>query len=406
MKRREKRFRENSVILRGHKKINENAGGRQLRRYDIDWLRNFIIILLIPFHTARIFDYWEPNYVKSVELSWGLSWFIALIGYWFMPLMFWLAGSASWYALESRTGYDYFKERINRLFVPLVFGLLFIVPPQGYLSKISNPSYDQNYLEFLSAYFFDFSDLSGYFGTFTPAHLWFILYLLIFSLGGLPLLLKLKKESGRRVVARMSQYLSIPWIYVMVFIILTVTEAFPAPGGKNPFFFFFLFFAGYFTSADKCFEVVINKLKFKALLFLFINFPVYLFLALKWAGLPDFAPESILLAFIRNLAIWLTIIVLLGYGKRFLTFGNNWLNYMNRAAFPVYILHQTVLLIIGFLILPFDISIGFKFLLITLLSFISCFGIYELLIRRNSVASWLFGVKAETSINKNSTIGM
>jgi len=51
------------------------------RRYDIDWLRIIVILLLFPFHSARIFDFWEPNYVKSADLSWGLSWFIVIVGY-------------------------------------------------------------------------------------------------------------------------------------------------------------------------------------------------------------------------------------------------------------------------------------------------------------------------------------
>lgn len=67
------------------------------RRYDIDWLRNFGIFLLFPFHAARFFDYWDPFYVKNETLSWGLSWFISVANLWFMPLLLWLAGSPSWY---------------------------------------------------------------------------------------------------------------------------------------------------------------------------------------------------------------------------------------------------------------------------------------------------------------------
>ncbi|MEH7119450.1 acyltransferase family protein, partial [Neobacillus vireti] len=158
------------------------------RRYDIDWLRNLGILLLFPFHSARVFDYWDPFYVKSNELSWELSWFIASTSYWFMPLLFWLAGSSTWYALQYRSNQQYLKDRVSRLLVPFIFGLFFIVPPQGYLSLWQhNGDSPGNYFTFLKNYFLDFSDLSGYFGTFTPAHLWFILYLFVFSLLALPL---------------------------------------------------------------------------------------------------------------------------------------------------------------------------------------------------------------------------
>ncbi|HEY3315995.1 MAG TPA: hypothetical protein VGL40_12055 [Bacillota bacterium] len=38
---------------------------RTPRDHYIDWLRNLGILMLFPFHTARVFDYWEPNYVKD-----------------------------------------------------------------------------------------------------------------------------------------------------------------------------------------------------------------------------------------------------------------------------------------------------------------------------------------------------
>jgi len=364
-----------------------------VRRYDIDWLRIIVILLLFPFHSARIFDYWEPNYVKNIDLSWGLSWFIVLVGYWFMPLLFWLAGASSWYALEFKNGLQYVKERMKRLFIPLIFGVLVIVPPQGYLAKLSKPGYNQTYFQFLTGYFHDFSDLSGYFGTFTPAHLWFILYLLIFSLLGLPLLLALKKESGRKSLVRFWSTFSKPWVYVLGFIFLTATEALPAPGGKNPSFFFFLFIIGYITCADARFNTMIQRLKFKALLFLIPYLPTYLLLQSIFAGLPDWSPESIMLAFIRNLSLWLTLIIILGYGDKYLNFKTKWLTYMNQATFPIYIIHQTVLLIIGFFVIRSGLGVVSKFLGITVLSLFSCLAIYNFVIRRFGITRWLFGVK-------------
>ena len=109
------------------------------RRYDIDWLRILVVVSLIPFHTARIFDFWEPNYVKNGDLSAGLSFLIAFLAVWNMPLLFLLAGSASGYALEFRSGTAYLKERFKRLFIPLVFGVLVIVPPQAYIARFQQP---------------------------------------------------------------------------------------------------------------------------------------------------------------------------------------------------------------------------------------------------------------------------
>ncbi|WP_425517379.1 acyltransferase family protein [Paenibacillus solanacearum] len=50
--------------------------------------------------------------------------------FWFMPLLFLLAGMSSFYALQRRTGAHFVKERFLRLLIPLVVGTLIIVPSQ------------------------------------------------------------------------------------------------------------------------------------------------------------------------------------------------------------------------------------------------------------------------------------
>ena len=69
------------------------------RRTDIAWLRILAVLLLFPFHTARVFDVWDEFYVKNDQLSTALTYFIAFMEPWHMPLLFLLAGAASWFAL-------------------------------------------------------------------------------------------------------------------------------------------------------------------------------------------------------------------------------------------------------------------------------------------------------------------
>ena len=40
---------------------------KKIMRHDIDWLRIGAVCLLFPFHTARLFDIWEANYVKNAQ---------------------------------------------------------------------------------------------------------------------------------------------------------------------------------------------------------------------------------------------------------------------------------------------------------------------------------------------------
>ena len=363
------------------------------RRYDIDWLRNMGILLLFPFHTARIFDIWEPFYVKNDVASWGLSWFIALTSYWFMPLLFWLAGSASWYALQHRSDKQYLKERFFRLFVPFLAGTLLVVPPQGYFALKMHGVEPGNYLDFLLGYFPDFSDLSGYSGSFTPAHLWFILYLFVFSLIALPMFRWFVQHQDRVPVRNATRLLSRPPLFVALFIPLTALLALPAPGGQNPFYYFFIYVTGFLVCMNPSFSDMLAKSRLHALLALLITVPVYLWMQVHFHEAADFSAIDILLTSLRTLNVWLTLIVIMGYGSKLLNFRHPWLDYANEAAFPIYVIHQTVILAIGYYVVQFEWNLYVKYLVILIVSFaVSCL-LYEGVIRRIAVLRWLFGIK-------------
>jgi len=94
-----------------------------------------------------------------------------------------------------------------------------------------------------------------------------------------------------------------------------------------------------------------------------------------------------------NLRSWLFIIAILGFGSRYLNFNNRFLGYANEAVLPFYILHQTIILIIGFFVVQWSIGIAPKYLIITTSSFIAIMAIYELLVRRINVLRFLFGMR-------------
>ncbi|MBS4201164.1 acyltransferase family protein [Bacillus sp. FJAT-49732] len=362
------------------------------RRYDIDWLRNLGILLLFPFHSARVFDYWDPFYVKNESLSWGLSWFIATTSYWFMPLLFWLAGSASWYALQKRSSSQYLKERYERLFIPLIFGVLIIVPPQGYFALLNHTGEAGNYFSFLKGFFVDFSDLSGYFGTFTPAHLWFILYLFVLSIVALPLFTRYMKLSTVKI-NKFNQLFSKPFVFISFIIALLITQALPAPGGQNPFYFLLIFIVGFIATSDSRYQKMFNRVRFKAFISIVILIPAYIVLITVYPDVQKFSAIDIFKALLLTMNMWLTLVVILGYGNKFLNFPHKAIAYMNEAAFPIYILHQSILVIVGYYIVKLNFGIFPKFFMIMIATLIASFLLYEFVIKRLAVARMLFGIK-------------
>lgn len=358
-----------------------------MRKYYIDWLKIGGIFLLFPFHAARIFDFNEPNYIQDVPNNFS-SWFIISSGFWFMPLLFLLAGATSFYALKKRSGMEYTKERVSRLLIPFVLGIVIIVPPQGYFSKLQHFAYSGNYLQYLKSYFIDFSDLSGYRGTFTPAHLWFILFLFIISILLLPLMRLIKKHMNSKIICLFQK----PVWLLALFIPLSLSEALPAIGGKNIFYYGLFFLLGYILVTKEGFFDTIRKIKFLSFIFSIIAIPLVLYLSNTWGWPEGVNPKGILICFLRNLITWVWLLVLLGYGEKYLNRGGKVLGYLNQAAFPVYILHQTIMMGIAYFIVELKIPFAMKFSLIAGLTLAGCLMLYEAFIRFKATR-FLLGIK-------------
>ena len=120
------------------------------RRHDLDWLRVLGVLLLIPFHVALIFvlQPYTIMYIRDVVDSPALSVITGFIHMWHMPMLFMIAGAATYFALGVRSAGEYIRERFLRLLVPLVFGLLTFVPLTVYIQHSEVLSLQQGYLGF------------------------------------------------------------------------------------------------------------------------------------------------------------------------------------------------------------------------------------------------------------------
>ena len=384
------------------------AGATRVRRYDIDWVRILAVLLLIPFHTARIFNLAEagvaePFYAKSQALSWPLSHLIVFLDGWHMPLLFAVAGAATWFALGFRSGGQYAAERFKRLLIPFIFGVLVIVPPQTFFGSIANHNYDGSFLGYWPHFFTDESkDLSGYAGGFTPGHLWFIAYLFLFAVLGLPLMLYFRRESGARLVSRIAAFCRRPGaIFLFAVPLLAADYLVGDAADPNPLRHLLFFLAGYLLVADLRFQDVIDRHKGTALLLGVAGATVInSFWALDIGLGGEYAPQHVAFRLLGNLNSWVWIVAILGYGRRFLNVNNRVLRYANEAAYPFYILHQTVIVAIGFYVLKWGLPVPAAFTFIALASVIASLAIYDLLVKRVGVLRFLFGMKAKPAVRR------
>jgi peptidoglycan/LPS O-acetylase OafA/YrhL len=393
------------------------APARPPRRHDIDWLRIAAVLLLIPFHCARVFDPQEAFYVQSEQLSDALYAFIVFVAPWHMPLLFVLAGASSWFALRHRSGGAYVGERVRRLLVPFLFGLAVIVPPQSWLGYITHGHGDLSFLAYYSQYWTTADpEFTGYEGGWTPGHLWFILWLLVISLLALPVFLWLRGARRRaasaapgaepsatgspparsRLLDLLARPRRLPSVLVVAPVLLVLTEPseFMEVSGQNLFGYFLFLVAGFVLVADERIEAALSRAWPFLLGVGVAAMAVYTTLAL---AAPDDAPlwqELMIGTLLRQLAAWVLILGLLGIGRRLLARPARALPYMAEAAYPFYILHQTVIVLLAWGIVGFALPAAGQYVLLAATSLVATVAVYEVAVRRWRPVRFLFGMKA------------
>ncbi|MFA7089327.1 MAG: acyltransferase family protein [Bacteroidales bacterium] len=357
------------------------------RRNDLDWLRVLAVLLLVPFHSALIFNL-NPQavmYVKDTVNSPFLDRLTRWIHQFHMPLLFYVSGAATYFSLKKRKGGQYVKERFLKLLIPAIAGLIFIIPAITYITQISEGNPVNFWQHFINFWQFGNTDLTGMDGKFTPAHLWFLFFLFFFSLIGLPLFSILKKDKSTALMKRIIDKTGIAVILLVLFILLTFTATLNILGDKNPVYYFLMFFCGYLFMMDDRFQSNIDKY---ALLFLLTSVSCELMRQFSYS----FISNGTVILVLSNLNRWAWLLCILGYGHRYLKKSNNTLKYLSSAAYPFYIFHMLVNTMVGFYVIQLPFGAGIKYAIIVVLTILSTFIVYEI-IKRIPIIRFAFGIR-------------
>jgi len=372
------------------------------RLYHIDWLRVLAMLSIFFFHNARFFDF-DDWHVKSAETNLGADIFIEFLALWMMPIFFILAGASVYYALKFRTAVGFAKERILRILIPIIIlGWFIISPPQVYLERLSHGDFSGNFFQFYFPYYFDgIYGIGGNFA-FVPMHMWFLWLLFIYSLILLPLFLP-NKRAGNSLGSRLATLFEKPWTLIVPVLLLAASEVLLGSlggllswgGGWNHLSYLVFFTSGYLMFSNARIHENIKRYAVTALIAALVLQVVHYFeqFGVIKIDIPDSMLAYLGIGIFDTLRSWLFLMAILGFGSRYLNFNNRFLGYANEAVLPFYILHQTVILIIGFFVLQWSMGIALKYFIITTTSFIAIMAIYELLVRRINVLRFLFGMR-------------
>lgn len=372
-----------------------------MRLYFIDWIRALAFLLLIFFHCCMPFVQfnWE---IKNATSSDFLDRLIIFLHQWRLPILFFIAGIGANFSLTKRSLSRFYGERFVRLFIPLLFAMFFTIPLQVYYEWLQKGIIKMSYLTFYPKVW----ELIPYpEGALTWSHMWFVVYLFVFTILLLPIFALFKFNFIQQLKLKADGLFKSPLALILpIFLFASIYFYFyndwPEQGSLLDDWFVFnfsisLFLLGYllgdlpsfFTTAERYrSNFLITALMAAALQYIFF------WEHLEWRKLTS-STDIYQYGFINSVMIWCLIVAILGYAKKYLSFNHPVLVYLNEAVFPFYIIHQTIIVAIGYYITKLDWPIILKLVVLIILTSLAMFTIYQYLIRKFKLTRFLLGMK-------------
>jgi glucans biosynthesis protein C len=378
------------------------AAGEQVRLHYLDWLRVLATLGVFLFHAINVFGPAKFE-INNAERSGVIMVIQGFFFPWGMPLFFLVAGAGSWFALRRRTAGQFTRERTLRLLVPFFTGTLLLGPVQLYLSwshRSQTGVFTGSFPEFLADRVPRISP--KFFGAF-GYHMWFLGFLLAFSVLALPLFTWLKGEAGRRVVSRLAG-LSERRGAILLFVLpialvrLGLQPFFPEQQSWADFFAHGAFFVlGYLLFADERFLRAIRR---DWPILLGVGIAAVLAAMAIVVSMDSFDIEMVpgtfsefLLWGLMAVCGWCWTAFMLYIGMRYLDRDSKVLRYGLSTNLPFFVVHQPVILAIAYFVVQWEASIAFKLLVVVVGAFAVSIGLTEL-VKRVGILRALFGMKA------------
>ncbi len=372
----------------------------KIRRYDLDWIRVLVFGLLIMYHVGQFFGPWNWHIKNNIIYN-DLTIPMSFVNQWRLSSLFLISGMGTAFALSFRSVRKYSKERLSRLGIPFLFGTLVIIAPQVYIERFMYGQFGGSYFDFYPIEFF-----KGIYptGNFSWHHLWFLPYLLIFSLVLGPVFVRLRDRPNHRLLRFSRKLIKKKWGLFALMVPLYFTEAmlepfFPVSHALyNDWFtfvnFLIIFFYGFlFIAIKEDFWPAVDRLKKPSL---FIGIITYSLLLFYFWRVEDTIAIHFMEAFVKVLNCYAWMIAIFGYEAVYLNKSSKLLSYCNRAVYPFYIFHQTLIIIFAYFMYDKDWSFWTKFSLLTVATFLGCWILYEI-VKRFALGRLLFGIKAKKS---------
>jgi hypothetical protein len=366
------------------------------RRFDIDWWRVIAIIGVYLHHIGMPFN-GDDFHIINDQSSKLLDDIMVFFEQFRLPLLFTISGVGTVYAFSKRNAWQFIKERAYRLLIPLIFGVLVIVPPQTYFE------HKESYASYWDVYSNLFSNLEA-------NHLWFIENLFYISIAALPLIIFFRSKKSQKLLHflnKLSRKRYGMFLFVIPLLAIKIISKKYYPDDSkditnlsSTLFYGYFFFMGIVITSSK--QMWTHLKRFRRFNLIVASASILLFYTYY------FLPQEIVATHltiptrwsiwhgISALVSWTLICTALGYGQVWFQKPSQLLFRLNEGIYPFYILHQTVLIVVGYYIIPLSMPIALKIGLLLLITFPVIIILYRTLVYPFKLARVMFGMKRKS----------
>jgi peptidoglycan/LPS O-acetylase OafA/YrhL len=340
----------------------------------LDGLRVAAFALLIPYHVGMYYVTWDWH-VKSPAASAALEPFMQLSSPWRLGLLFLIAGAACQGLFARRGALGTLKDRSLRLLLPLLFGMAVIVTPQAYFEVLTKvPAQlpgDGGYLDFWWAYLQGGRYCRGDDCMVVPTwnHLWFLPYLWVYAVLGAAAAALLRWRPAALALPAWGWLLlpAVPLALARVF----VMPHYPTTHDLvhdlyNHLQYGWLFAVGWASRTPLAAGLwaAALRLRWVALGLSLASWAVLLMLASRFAAATP--PDALLIVArtLRGALTWWSIVAACGWAQRAFKRESPWLRQASAAVFCLYILHQSVIVVLSQWLKPLALPWGLEALLL------------------------------------------
>jgi peptidoglycan/LPS O-acetylase OafA/YrhL len=381
------------------------------RRIDLDWLRILAFGSLILYHVGMYYVTWDWH-VKSPAASHAAEPLLLLVNPWRLALLFLVSGVATAYIAARMAPGPLARSRTMRLLVPLAFAILVLIPPQSYFEVVEKAGWQGGYWEFWKRYLLaDRSFCRGGECLVLPTwnHLWFVAYLLVYTLV-LAAVVRFAPRALGSATRMLERWLSGWGLLLVPFLYLALARfALVARFGSthalvddwyNHAQYFPVFVAGFLLARSEAIWEGMERMRWTALALGLASFAfvAWYFGAFGPEGAPA-PPEG--LRYLQRVAFaldqWAFIVAACGFARRHLTRDGPARRYLTDAIFPFYIVHQTAIIAFAVWVRPLALPPAAEAPLLIVLVALACVATYEIVKRAAPLRS-LFGLKARAAL--------